>query len=109
MAFPHPKSRKGNDRNGHIPNNGGVVRKFFKRTINVTDYRNPEDDVNPAKDRTLHIGYSFGYKVGWREQVITCRAWQNTNRPMGALRRMHQPQPDSALPTPVQHPGLARR
>jgi hypothetical protein len=109
MAFPHPKSRKENDRNSHIPNNRGVVWKFFKRMINVTDYRNPEDDVNPAKDRTFHVGCSFGYKVGWRESRIICCAWQNTSRPMGALRRMRQQQPDSALPTPVPHQGLARR
>ena len=70
MAFPHPKSRKENYRNGHIPNNGGVVWKLFKRTINVTDYRNPEDDVNPAKDRMFHVGYSFRYKVGRREQGL---------------------------------------
>src|SRR4030095_11401318 len=53
MAFPHPQSRKGNYRNGDIPNYGCVVWKFLKRTINITDYRNAKDDVNPAKNRTL--------------------------------------------------------
>ena len=53
MAFPHPKSRKRNYRKGDKPNNGSVVWKFFKGTINVTDYRNAEDDVDRAKDRTL--------------------------------------------------------
>jgi hypothetical protein len=52
MAFPHPKSRKRNYWNRDIPNNGSVVWKFLKRTINITDYRNGEDEVNPAKDRT---------------------------------------------------------
>jgi len=30
-----------------------MVWKLFKRTINITEYRNAEDDVNPAKNRTL--------------------------------------------------------
>jgi len=56
MAFPHPKSRKENSRNDHIPNNWRIVWKFFERTINVTNYRNSEEDVNPAKGRTFHVG-----------------------------------------------------
>jgi hypothetical protein len=46
MAFPHPQSRKDNYRKCDEPNNGGVVWKLFKQTINVTDYRNAEYDVN---------------------------------------------------------------
>ncbi len=53
MAFPHPKSRKHNYRKGDKPNNRGVVWKLLKGTINVTDYRNGEDDVNPATNRTF--------------------------------------------------------
>ena len=53
MAFPHPQSRKDNYRNGDKPNNGGVVWNFLKRTINITDYRNGTDDMNPAKNRTF--------------------------------------------------------
>src|SRR5436190_3886418 len=53
MAFPHPQSRKGNYRKGDKPNNGGVVWKLFEGTINVTDYRNAEDDVNRAENRTF--------------------------------------------------------
>jgi hypothetical protein len=53
MAFPHPKSRKDNYRKEDIPNSGGVIWNFFKRTINITDYRNAKDDVNPAKNRTF--------------------------------------------------------
>src|SRR5258705_1629411 len=53
MAFPHPKSRKDHYRKEDKPNSGGVVWNFFKRTINVTDYRNANDDVNPAKNRTF--------------------------------------------------------
>ena len=53
MAFPHPKSRKDKHRNGDKPNNGSVVWKFCKRTINITDYRNAKDDVNRTKNRTF--------------------------------------------------------
>src|SRR5438552_2694156 len=34
-------------------NNRGVVWKFYKRTINITEYRNGKDEVNPAKNRTF--------------------------------------------------------
>ena len=55
------KARKDNDREGDIPDNGGVIRKLLERTINITEYRNAEDHVNPAKDRTFgsithHLG-----------------------------------------------------
>ena len=53
MAFPHPKSRKDNCRNGDKLNNGCVVWDFFKWTINITDYRDAKDEVNPAKNRTF--------------------------------------------------------
>ena len=44
MAFPHPQSGKSNYWNRDISNNGSVVWKFLKRTINITDYRNGEDN-----------------------------------------------------------------
>ena len=53
MAFPHPKSRKDHDRKEDKPNSGGVLGNFFKRTINITEYRNAKDDVNPAKNRSF--------------------------------------------------------
>src|SRR5216684_4091122 len=53
MAFPHPKSRKDHYRYEDKPSSGGVVWDLFKRTINITDYRNGKDDVNPAKNRTF--------------------------------------------------------
>jgi hypothetical protein len=53
MTFPHPQSRKDKDRNGDKSNHGSVVWQFLERTINITGDRNAEDDVNPAKDRTL--------------------------------------------------------
>ena len=53
MAFPHPKSRKEHYRKEDKPNSGGVIWYFFKRTINIPDYRNAKDDVNPAENRTF--------------------------------------------------------
>jgi hypothetical protein len=53
MAFPHPKSRKDNDRKEDKPNSGGVIGNVFKRTINITEYRNATDKVNPANNRTF--------------------------------------------------------
>jgi hypothetical protein len=53
MAFPHPQSRKDKYRKEDKPNSGGVIWHFFKRTINITEYRNAEDEVNPAKNRTF--------------------------------------------------------
>jgi hypothetical protein len=50
MAFPHPQSRKNNHRKSDIPNDRGIVWKLFEGTIDVTDYRDAEDDVNPAKN-----------------------------------------------------------
>jgi hypothetical protein len=53
MASPHPKSRKDNYRNGDIPNDRSVIWKFFKRTINIANYRNAKEDVDRAKNRTF--------------------------------------------------------
>src|SRR6266850_2982638 len=53
MAFPHPQSRKDKHRNEEIPSCGGIVWNSFKRTINIADYRNAEDDVNRAKNPTF--------------------------------------------------------
>src|SRR5947208_13126479 len=55
VAFPHPQSRKDHYRKEDKPSYGGVVWKFFKRTINIAEYRNAKDDVNPAKNRTFGI------------------------------------------------------
>src|SRR5437588_5954099 len=53
MAFPHPQSRKDNYRHEDKPSSGGVVWDLFKRTINITEYRNTKDNVNPSKNRTF--------------------------------------------------------
>src|SRR6202171_3453979 len=59
MAFPHPKSRQDKYRNEDKPSSGGVVWNLFKRTINITEYRNGKDDVNPAKNRTFGGFFHF--------------------------------------------------
>ena len=53
VTFPHPKSGQGNCRDGDIADDGSVVGKFPERAINIADDRDAEDEVNPAKDRTL--------------------------------------------------------
>jgi hypothetical protein len=53
MTLPHPKSRQDKDGNGNKPNHGSVVRKLDKRTIDIADYRNAKDNVNPAKNRAF--------------------------------------------------------
>jgi hypothetical protein len=64
MAFPHPKSGKEHYRKEDKPNSGGVLWYFFKRTIDITDYRNANDDVNPAKNRTFG-----GYFHDWSSSI----------------------------------------
>jgi hypothetical protein len=53
VPFPHPKPGKDNYGNGDIPNQGGVIWNLFERTINITDYRDGKNDVNPAKNRAF--------------------------------------------------------
>ena len=62
MSFPHPQSRKDNYRKGDIPNNGSVVWKLFKGTINVTDDRDAEYNVNRTKNRAFGgVSYSIPF------------------------------------------------
>src|SRR5262249_20425320 len=51
VAFPHPQSRKNNYRNGYKPKNRGILGNLFKRSINVTDYGDAEDDVHRSKNQ----------------------------------------------------------
>ena len=81
MAFPHPQSRKGHYRKEGKPSCGGIVWKFSIRTINITEYRNAKDDVNPAKKRTLggiadHLIPFHREFAAWigRTTALTCRA-----------------------------------
>jgi hypothetical protein len=67
MALPHPKSRKDKYGKKDIPNRGRVLWNFFKRTINVSEYWNAKDEVNPAKYRTLD---ALAHDVVIRELVM---------------------------------------
>ena len=64
MAFPHPQSAKDDYRESDIPHDRSVVWKFLKRAIDIPNYRDSEDDVNPAKNRTfggvIHGPYAAG-------------------------------------------------
>src|SRR5258707_8512045 len=53
VTFPHPQSRKKQYRKKDIPNRGGVIWSVRRRIINVTEYRDAKDNVNPAIDRTF--------------------------------------------------------
>lgn len=55
MAFPHPKARNHNYGQEDKPRSRGVLRKLFKGTVNITNNRNPKDDVDTAKDGTLGV------------------------------------------------------
>ena len=52
MAFPHQQSRKDHERKEDKPGGACVQWKLFERTVDISVYRNAEDDVNPAKNRT---------------------------------------------------------
>src|SRR6267154_1412497 len=70
MAFPHPKSRK--EHYGHED----------KRTINIAEYRNAEDDVNRAKDPTfgalVHDWFLHGFAI-----YLDSRFLSRPGRPAG--------------------------
>jgi hypothetical protein len=76
MALPHPQSRKDEYRNEDKPNRWGVVWDFFKRTINITEYRNAKDDVNPTKNGTfgalVHDWFLGAGVIKWQARL--CRA-----------------------------------
>ena len=83
MAFPHPKSRKRDYWKRDISNNGSVARKFLKRTIDITDYRNGEDKVNPTKYGTfggiLHDWF-VNLFIGWLRARRKVFAEKNLSR-----------------------------
>ncbi len=53
MGGPHPKSGQSDGRNSNEAHNGGIVRKLIKRTIDIANDRNAEDEVNPARNRAF--------------------------------------------------------
>src|SRR6266550_2051947 len=84
MAFPHPQSRKDHQRKEYIPSWGSIAWKFFKRTINITEYRNAKDEMNPAKNRTL--GGSIHGRLRKRGRFIVLRS-SSDSRLLSRLRR----------------------
>src|SRR5579871_6013172 len=93
MALPHPKPRKKHNGNDKKPNAGGVLGDLFKRAINVAEYRNTEDDVNPAKNRTcgclLHDSPRFRIfaRPGAASWALRCRTVWRTQHSSAATRR----------------------
>jgi len=76
MAFPHPQSRKDNYRNEDIPRSMRVVWKLLKRTIDITEYRNGKDDVNPAKNRTFGGFFHSEFALFIADTARFTLAWQ---------------------------------
>jgi hypothetical protein len=60
MAFPHPTSRKDNHGKGDIRNHGGVIWKFFERTVNITDYRFAKDGAIERRIERLVASFMVG-------------------------------------------------
>jgi len=56
MAFPHPQSGKDPYWQEDKASSERIVWKFFKRIVDITEYRNAEEDVNPAKNPTF-VGF----------------------------------------------------
>lgn len=53
MALPHPQTGKDHCRYEDEPSAKGILRNFVKRTIDIADYWDAEDEVNPANNRTF--------------------------------------------------------
>jgi hypothetical protein len=52
MAFPHQQARKEHEWKEDKPGRTGVLRKFFKRAIDIAVDRDCDDDVKPAENFT---------------------------------------------------------
>jgi hypothetical protein len=65
MAFPHPQSRKDKDRNGDKPHHGGVVWKFFKRTMVCKSILETWELLSATSHRSTdeHHGDGLGMEV----------------------------------------------
>src|SRR5579884_1349331 len=51
VPLPHPKSRSEKYRNEDKPHRRGIGLNLVEGAVDITDNRNPEDDVNPAENR----------------------------------------------------------
>src|SRR5882724_8825403 len=96
VALPHPQSRQDHQGNEHKPNLGGICRKRFKRTENITEYRDAEDDVYAANNRTfgafLHDSFTpfttFELPQRWGFSYLAACC---TPRAVAASRRISSP------------------
>jgi hypothetical protein len=50
MAFPHPQAGKNHHWQKNIPGSEGVAGKLIERAIDVAEYWDAEDNVDPAED-----------------------------------------------------------
>jgi hypothetical protein len=70
VAFPHPQTCEDHYWEEEKSSCGGIAWKFFERAIDVAEYRDAEDDVNPAKNRALGGAiHDRLLKLGW---AIVC-------------------------------------
>jgi hypothetical protein len=56
ITLPHPQTREQNNRKVEIPEKGNVLHGFLRRPINVSNYKQAKDDVNPPEDRSFGVG-----------------------------------------------------
>src|SRR5277367_721182 len=75
MPFPHPQSRKNHDRNEDKPGLEGVAWQFVKGTVNITEYRDGKNDVNPAKNRSCDDSTRDVSYIGCCRHDVTPQIW----------------------------------
>src|SRR6185437_13761671 len=87
MTFPHPKSRKDKCGNEDEPSGRGVVGNLVKRAVNVADYRNSQDDMNPAANGTLS-GITHMQVLLWFFQAELAGIFRVQPLPVAELHRV---------------------
>ena len=91
MAFPHQQSREDHEREEDITGGKCVQWNLVKRTVDISVYRDRNDDVNPAKNRTYGEICSHGQvSFSIRELIEPCdNSFQATDEllpaPLSAL------------------------
>ena len=76
MAFPHPQPCEDHARKEDVAGGRSVAGKLFKRAVNVAQYRNAKQDMNPAENRTLS-----GTRHGRLREPVSYR----TSDPLGSI------------------------
>jgi len=69
------KIPKGQLQEGRQTEQRGLVWNFFKRIINITDYRNAKDNVNPAKNRTFGGITDHSIPFPWEFAAYIFQPW----------------------------------